>query len=96
MTDKPPLLLVMSPELTRGMIRETSLERLHGIATPLQLEPLARLDDPAHDALLRDCEVFLTGWGCPPPTWAGMISENSISRERSWSCWIQTSPRITD
>jgi len=66
MTDKPPLLLVMSPELTRGMIRETSLERLHGIATPLQLEPLARLDDPAHDALLRDCEVFLTGWGCPP------------------------------
>ncbi len=66
MTDKPPLLLVMSPELTRGMILETSLARLRKLAKPLRLEPLARLDDPAHDALLRDCEVFLTGWGCPP------------------------------
>jgi phosphoglycerate dehydrogenase-like enzyme len=94
MASKPPLLLVMSPVLTQGMIRDTSLRRLRRLATPLRLEPLSRLDDPSDDALLRECEVFLTGWGCPPIDAA--VLERAPRLRALFHCAGTVKPLVTD
>ncbi len=64
---KPPpgVLVVMSPVLTRGLFGETARKRLASLATLLDPEPQASFDDAAVTALLPECEVLLTGWGCP-------------------------------
>jgi phosphoglycerate dehydrogenase-like enzyme len=66
MSDPPVVVLAMSPVLCAGLVRPAQLERLHGLATVPDPEPLARFDEPRADALLSRAEILLTGWGCPP------------------------------
>ena len=56
----------MSPVVTRGLVREEHLARLHVCCEVLDPEPLASFDEPRAEALLARAEVLLTGWGCPP------------------------------
>jgi len=66
MTDRPVVVLAMSPVLCAGLVRPAQLERLRALATLPDPEPLGRFDEPRAAALLAQAEILLTGWGCPP------------------------------
>ncbi|WP_231500067.1 hydroxyacid dehydrogenase [Saccharothrix sp. NRRL B-16314] len=65
---RPQALLVMEPEHFRvqfGPAQLDRLDRLVGLADPVST---AELDSPAVRRRLREVEVLLTSWGCPPLT----------------------------
>jgi phosphoglycerate dehydrogenase-like enzyme len=66
MRERPTLCLVMAEFLTRDLLSSEHHERLSRACEVLDLEPLARFDEPRAEGLLQRSEILLTGWGCPP------------------------------
>ncbi|MFD1150688.1 hydroxyacid dehydrogenase [Saccharothrix hoggarensis] len=65
---RPQALLVMEPDHFRVQFQQPQLDRLErlvGLGDPLST---AELDSPAVRRRLRDVDVLLTSWGCPPLT----------------------------
>jgi phosphoglycerate dehydrogenase-like enzyme len=65
MADRPVVVLAMARALTPDLFGPEERARLLAIAEVPDPEPLARFDEPRAEALLRDAEVLLTGWGSP-------------------------------
>ncbi|MEV1239928.1 hydroxyacid dehydrogenase [Nonomuraea sp. NPDC050022] len=65
---RPPALLVMDPAKFSVQFQEAQLRRLHDLVELGEPIVTADLDAPSVRRRLRDVEVLVTSWGCPPLT----------------------------
>ncbi|MDP4505496.1 hydroxyacid dehydrogenase [Nonomuraea turcica] len=65
---RPPALLVMDPAKFSVQFHEPQLRRLHDLVEVGDPIVTADLDAPSVRRRLRDVEVLVTSWGCPPLT----------------------------
>lgn len=66
MSRKPPVLLVYAAALNRSLVTEAHRERLAGLCTVLDPEPIPGFEDARAAPHLDSVEILLSGWGCPP------------------------------
>jgi len=64
MRDRPVLAFALSPERTHNVFAPRDYERLAACCTIPQQAPIRHFADAA--SLMREVEVLVTGWGCPP------------------------------
>ena len=64
MPDRPVLAFALSPERTRNVFAPGDEERLAACCTIPQPTPIRHFADAA--SLMREVEVLVSGWGCPP------------------------------
>ena len=63
---RPRIALAMLPGLQRSLFTEEHLAALRAMATLPETEPAVPFESERAGRLLRDAEILLTGWGCPP------------------------------
>jgi phosphoglycerate dehydrogenase-like enzyme len=62
------IVLAMIPGLERSLFNAEHLAALRAMATLPETQPAVPFDGERAGRLLREAEILLTGWGCPPLT----------------------------